>query len=120
MFATKTVIGRQVANERAGYRLDVSDNSGTAGDIFGLNCETPLTNHPFSTVDKAFDARYQKVANEYEAGWWYPFLMPEKGDSGLPSPCFTNLNHRNPWYCGDERGVRVATVSMKIKPNSKV
>lgn len=110
----------KVANERDGYRLDVSDNSGTAGDIFGLNCETPLVNHPFSTVDKAFDTRYQKVANEYEAGWWYPFSMPETGDDGMPSPCFSNLNHRSPWYCGEERGVRVATVSMKIKPNSKV
>ena len=102
------------------YRLEVSDNSGPAGDILGVHSATPLINQPFSTSDRALDTRYTAVAAGFDAGWWYPLDTVTDG-SGLPIPCFTHLNHRHPWYCppgANSRARQLAKVSMKIRPNS--
>lgn len=56
-----------VSNEADGYRLIISNYSGTAGDSF-------LSYHQnmrFSTYDKDYDLWFSSCARKDQSGWWY-------------------------------------------------
>ncbi|CAH1239328.1 ANGPTL7 [Branchiostoma lanceolatum] len=105
----------RVSGESDGYRLQIAEYSGNAGDSMEQN-----NGQKFSTVDRDNDADSDRsCSQEYgQGGWWFGSC----GRSVLNGHYLRNCG----WYCADWQGVvwytwrresySLKSVSMKIRP----
>ena len=123
----------KVGSEESGYNLvELSGNSGTAGDILGLFSSTSLLHAVFKT--------HEMNRNEYEGdrntGWWYPEIQDKRRENSsskqsgylhftkdngriINQNCYTHLNADNPWFCnlnGQKQYVRTVHMYIKLQP----
>lgn len=108
-----------VTNEADGYRLLVSNYSGTSGDSF-------LSYHQnmrFSTYDKDYDLWYSSCARKDKSGWWYrdcgySTLNGLYVDGGTIPISADGLIKGIIWYHWKRRySYSLKKVEMKIKPS---
>ena len=121
----------KVGSEDIGYKLiELSGNSGTAGDILGLFSSTSLVHASFKTHETNRNLDFE---DNRRSGWWYPevqrrgeensssrqsgFLHFNQGNRQTNKNCYTHLNAYHPWFCdleGKEQYVKSVRMYIKI------
>ncbi|KAK3774246.1 hypothetical protein RRG08_050751 [Elysia crispata] len=94
-----------IADEENGYRLNVGDYSGTAGDDLAYS-----NGRKFTTLDRDNDSFHVNCANHHSGAWWYGVCA------------HSNLNGRwkktgydGPWWIKLSKGNPVSYTEMKVR-----
>ena len=104
-----------IADESDGYRLNVADYSGNAGDAFNLVQSDRITNGmKFTTFDRDNDLFLRNCAIDFKGGWWFRACHFSHLNALYPKSPITSNSYMS-WRTIDNNHGNINFSEMKIR-----